>query len=67
MALFSDSAKKKKNFRLLDYLLHLEMRKLVNVLLVNCKLLPMAKSDLTLFEIPARYSPFSIIKIRYNI
>ena len=24
----------------------------------------MAKSDLTLFGIPARYSPFSIIKIR---
>ena len=31
------------------------------------QILPMAKSDLTLFGIPTRYSPFSIIKIRYNI
>ena len=43
------------------------MRNLVNVLLVNFKLLPMAKSDSTLFGIPARYSPFSIVNIRYNI
>ena len=42
------------------------MRNLVNVLQVNYKLLPMAKSDLTLFGISARYSPFSIIKIRYK-
>ena len=27
----------------------------------------MPKSNLTLFGIPARYSPFSMIKIRYNI
>ena len=27
----------------------------------------MGKSDLTLFGIPARYSPFSIIRIRYKI
>ena len=27
----------------------------------------MAKSNLTLFGIPARQSPFSMIKIRYNI
>ena len=33
---------------LLDYLLHPEMRNLVSVLLVNYKLLPVAKSDLTL-------------------
>ena len=26
----------------------------------------MAKSDLTLVGTPARYSPFSIVKIRYN-
>ena len=31
------------------------------------QILPMTKSNSTLFRIPARYSPFSIIKIRYNI
>ena len=31
------------------------------------QILPMTKSDSTLFGILTRYSPFSIIKIRYNI
>ena len=44
-----------------------KIRSLVSVLLVNYKLLPMTKSDFTLFGIHARYSFFSIIKIRYNI
>ena len=40
------------------------MRNLVSVLLVNYKLLPVAKSNLILFGMPARYSLFSIIKRR---
>ena len=47
--------------------MHPKIRSLVTALLVNYKLLPMAKSDFTLFGIPTRYSLFSIIKIRYNI
>ena len=43
------------------------MKNLVSVLLVNYKLLRMAKSDFTLFGIPVRYSLFSIIKIRHKI
>ena len=47
--------------------LHLKMRNLVSVLIVNYKHLLMANSDFTLFWIPARYSLISIMKIRYNI
>ena len=42
------------------------MRNLISALLVNYKLLPMAKTDFTLFGMPARCSFFSIIKIRYS-
>ena len=64
MTVFSDSTRKEE-LNLLDYVLHPEMRNLVSVLYINYK--PIAKSDLTLFEIPPRYSLFSIIKILYNI
>ena len=46
----------KWNQQLSDYLLQREMKNLVNVVLGNYKLLPMAKSDLTLFGTPARYN-----------
>ena len=79
MTLFSDSTKKLKNCSYpngylikqkilsLDFLLSAKIRNWVSVLLVNYRLLPMAKSDFTLFGIPVRYSLFSIKNIRYNI
>ena len=42
------------------------MTNLISVLLINYKLLPMAKTDFTLFGKPARCSFFSKIKVRYS-
>ena len=79
MTLFGDSAKKKKELlipKLLfdeTKLVHIRLpfapqnKKFSNLFISILKLLPMAKSDFTLFGISARYSLFSIIKIRHNI
>ena len=44
--------------------MHPNIKTLVSLLLVNYELLTIAKSDFTSFGIPARYSLFSIRKIR---